>query len=155
MEQQSFLIGKKLGKQIIIFPFTNYRFLVSAGHCFTNFDETKFLNPWDEYLELFPDSQVTLRINGQFEENIEIKRAYPHPLYHYPGLYNDIAVVELGRRIEYDFKKFGDSPVCIDNGDKDLAGKTATFEVKCNLFSLDQLIQFRDTVLTFMEEMAI
>ena len=118
----------------MVFPFTNYRFLVSAGHCLKNFERTTLIiNRWDEYQILFPDSQVTLRVNGQFEENIEIKRVYQHPFYHYPELYNDIAIAELGRRIEYDFKKFGDSPVCIDNGDKDLApGKLATFEVKCN-----------------------
>ena len=75
-------------------------------------------------------TQVTLRINGQFEEKIKIKRVYPHPLYRHPSLYNDIAVLELDRRIEYDFNKFGDSPVCIDNEDTDLEGEIATFEVK-------------------------
>ena len=89
------------------------------------------------YLDLSPEIQITLRINGQFEENIEIKRVYQHPLYDYPELYNDIAIAELGRRIEYGFKKFGDSPVCIDNEDKDLAGKIVTFEVKCKLVSVD------------------
>jgi len=31
-------------------------------------------------------------------------------------LYHDIAVVELGRRIEYNFDKFGDTPACLDQG---------------------------------------
>ena len=116
----------------MVFPFTNYRFLVSAGHCLKNFERTTLINGWDEYQILFPDSQVTLRINGQFEEKIEIKRVYQHPLYRYPAHYNNIAVLELGRRIEYDINKFGDSPVCIDKEGQELADKIATFEVKCS-----------------------
>ena len=88
------------------------------------------MNQWDEYREPSDITQVTFRINGQFEEKIKIKRMYQHPLYHYPGLYNDIAVLELDRRIEYDFNKFGDSPLCIDNGSTDLEGEIVTFEVK-------------------------
>ena len=32
-----------------------------------------------------------------------MKKAYIHPAYKYPSLYDDIAVVELGRRIVYDY----------------------------------------------------
>ena len=45
-----------------------------------------------------------------------MRRFFKHPFYIYPELYHDIAVVELGRRIEYDFDKFGDSPACLDQG---------------------------------------
>ena len=45
----------------------------------------------------------THRDNTEFKELIEIKRVYQHPNYNYPTLYDDIAVVELGRRIVYDF----------------------------------------------------
>ena len=38
-----------------------------------------------------------------------MKKVYKHPLYKYPSLYNDVAVIELGRRIEYNYEKFGDS----------------------------------------------
>ena len=40
-----------------------------------------------------------------FKEVIETKRYYKHPNYQYPLLYNDIAVVELGRRIAFDYEK--------------------------------------------------
>ena len=30
---------------------------------------------------------------------------YKHPNYQYPKLYDDIAVLELGRRIDYNFEK--------------------------------------------------
>ena len=47
----------------------------------------------------------TLRDGTQFKEVIEIKRVYQHPNYRYPLLYDDIAVLELGRRISYDYEK--------------------------------------------------
>ena len=45
----------------------------------------------------------TIRAGTQFKETIEIKRIYRHPNYVYPQLYNDIALLELGRRIHYDY----------------------------------------------------
>ena len=49
----------------------------------------------------------TLRDGTPFKEVIEVKRVYQHPNYQYPKQYNDIAVVELGRRIAYDYEKVG------------------------------------------------
>ena len=49
----------------------------------------------------------TLRDGTPFREVVEIKRVYQHPNYQYPKLYDDIAVVELGRRIAYDYDKVG------------------------------------------------
>ena len=49
----------------------------------------------------------TLRDGTPFKEVIEVKRVYQHPNYQYPKLYDDIAVVELGRRIAYDYEKVG------------------------------------------------
>ena len=49
----------------------------------------------------------TLRDGTPFREVIEVKRVYQHPNYEYPKQYNDIAVVELGRRIAYDYEKVG------------------------------------------------
>ena len=34
-----------------------------------------------------------------------MKKVYKHPHYRYPSLYDDIAMIELGRRIEYNFDK--------------------------------------------------
>ena len=59
---------------------------------------------------------------------MEIKKVYKHPLYTYPNLYNDVAVVELGRRIDYDFDKFGDSPICLDKPDQNHEGEIATVQ---------------------------
>ena len=56
----------------------------------------------------------TVRDGTPFKEIVEVKRIYKHPLYSFPRLYNDIALLELGRRIEYDHDRFGDSPSCID-----------------------------------------
>ena len=38
-------------------------------------------------------------------------------------------VVELGRRVYFDFDKYGHTPTCLDRGDQALAGKTATVQV--------------------------
>ena len=54
-----------------------------------------------------------------------MKKIYKHPLYTYPNLYNDVAVIELGRRVEFDYDKFGDSPTCLDQG-QDNVGRKAT-----------------------------
>ena len=69
------------------------------------------------------------RDNTQYRELVEIKKVYKHPSYSYPSLYTDIAVVELGRRVEYDFKKFGDTPTCLDQGDRDINGELSTVQV--------------------------
>ena len=58
---------------------------------------------------------------------MEIKRVYKHPDYKFPNLYNDVAVLELGRRIEYNFDKFGDSPSCLDQG-IDITDRIATVQ---------------------------
>ena len=51
------------------------------------------------------------------------------PEYTYPRLYNDVAVLELGRRVEYNYEKFGDTPSCIDKGKiASKIGKIATVQ---------------------------
>jgi hypothetical protein len=57
-------------------------------------------------------------------ENVEVKRTFIHPFYNYPQFYHDIAVSELGRRIEYDYDRFGDTPTCL-GAENDLEGLTA------------------------------
>ena len=51
--------------------------------------------------------EITIRHNTKFNETIEVKRIYIHPDYVFPELYNDVAVLELGRRIPYDYEKVG------------------------------------------------
>lgn len=52
--------------------------------------------------------EITIRDNTKFKEKIEIKRIYLHPDYVFPELYNDVAVLELGRRIPFDYEKVRD-----------------------------------------------
>ena len=49
-------------------------------------------------------------------------------------LYGDIALIELGRRLLFDFEQFGDTPACLDTGLK-LDGKIATIQVMMVLLS--------------------
>ena len=74
----------------------------------------------------------TIRDLTQYKSKVEIKKVYRHPLYKAPSLYNDLAVGEFGRRLEYDFDKFGDSPTCLSSGseDKDIEGQVATVQVQ-------------------------
>lgn len=52
-----------------------------------------------------------------------------HPEYRYPELHSDIALVELGRRVEFKLEEFGDTPICLDKG-LDLPGKLVTVQVR-------------------------
>jgi len=51
-----------------------------------------------------------------------------HPKYVHPNLYNDIAVIELGRRLPENFLKYGDTPTCLDDGTENIIGRTATVQ---------------------------
>ena len=54
---------------------------------------------------------------------------YQHPGYRYGStLYDDVAVLELGRRVEYGFGKFGDTPTCMDQGLFEKEGRLATVQ---------------------------
>ena len=69
VEQRSFLIGKTKAT-LTHTNIKNFclRFLVSAAHCLNNWEDYKFLTPWDEYQDIKSRIQVTLRINGQLKE---------------------------------------------------------------------------------------
>ena len=70
----------------------------------------------------------TVRDNTPYKELVEIKRVYKHPNYKVPNLYDDVAVLELGRRVEYNFIKFGDSPTCLPENGLKVANKIATVQ---------------------------
>lgn len=97
------------------------RWVVTAAHCH------------DDFGILADDTQKklavqTFRDKTKYKEIVEIKRVFKHPKYTYPNLYNDIAVIELGRRIVENFPKYGETPTCLDQGREDIIGKTATVQ---------------------------
>ena len=111
---------------------------MAASHCYDDFS-TQASNKKESQrynvirLETFSHQSVHqndffFRDGTPSKSTIEIKRIYKHPLYKYPNLYNDVAVIELGRRIEYDYDKFGDSPTCLDQGQRDNINKIATVQ---------------------------
>ena len=69
------------------------RWAVSTAHCYDD--------------QPYSDKKRTLRIRVGtfFEESVEVRNVYKHPGYTTGRLYNDLAVLELGRRIEYDFER--------------------------------------------------
>ena len=82
---------------------------------------------------------------------IEIKKIYIHPFYQYPNLYNDIAILELGRRIEYGFDKFGDTPTCMDKPGQDNVNNIATvrgYGLTENANTPDKILEANVTVLS-------
>jgi len=99
----------------------NDRWIVAAAHCYNDFETDASNKPREIKIN-------TIRDNTQNKELIEMKKAYIHPHYTYPSLYDDIAVVELGRRIVYDYDKFGDSPFCLDQGEKTFYEEIATVQ---------------------------
>ena len=57
---------------------------------------------------------ISIRDGTEHHEAIEVRREFLHPLYQWPMFYNDIAVLELERRILFDLEDIGDSPPCLD-----------------------------------------
>ena len=72
------------------------RWAVSAAHCYDKYG----YNDEDEKRRT-----LRIRVGTQFEESVEVRNVYRHPDYRTRRLYNDVAVLELGRRIEYDFDR--------------------------------------------------
>merc|ERR1712059_135718 len=97
------------------FSIISDRFALEAAHCWNNYQAEGFGDI--RFKQLRDDTNET--------EMITVKKVYRHPLYNPPLLYNDIAVVELSRRVVYDYDVYGDSPSCLDK-DLDLPGRNAT-----------------------------
>merc|ERR1719305_415180 len=96
------------------------RWVVAASHCYDDFRNGVSDGPRKVRVNTIRDGTRALEL-------VEIKRVYKHPDYKFPNLYNDVAVLELGRRIEYNFDKFGDSPSCLDQG-IDITDRIATVQ---------------------------
>jgi len=96
------------------------RWAVSAAHCFKDLGQ-KYDDYGNKEIE-----RVVIRGATSYKEEVEFKRAYTHPLYKSPELYNDVTLIELGRRVEYDYDTFGDTPACLDRGVYTKFGKNAT-----------------------------
>jgi len=96
------------------------RWVVAAAHCYDEFEASATNKPRSIKINTIRDSTENIEI-------IEIKKVYKHPKYKYPNLYDDVAVLELGRRIEYNYEVYGDTPSCIDQG-QDNIGRVATVQ---------------------------
>ena len=69
---------------------------------------------------------ILFRHGSPHNETIDVKRTFIHPYYIYPQGYYDVALSELGRRVMFDFEKYGDSPMCLGRQNvSELIGKTA------------------------------
>ncbi len=78
-------------------------------------------NVLDTYFLFSEDGTMKIKVNTirsqtKHKEVIEMKRVFKHPLYKSNRAYDDIALVELGRRIIYDYDTYGDTPTCLDLG---------------------------------------
>jgi len=96
------------------------RWVIAAAHCYDDFGASAQQGQRQVRIN-------TIRDNTANKELVEIKRVFKHPLYKYPNLYNDIALLELGRRVEYNFDLYGDSPSCMDKG-MEIEGKLGNIQ---------------------------
>jgi len=80
------------------------RWMLSAAHCYDSLQATFDIRS-TSFRTYLPD----------FKESVLQKRVFKHPNYRLPELYNDIALVELGRRITFDYDKLGDTPTCVSS----------------------------------------
>ena len=72
-----------------------------------------------------------------------------HPEFRYPELHSDIALIELGRRVEFKLEEFGDTPTCLDKG-LDLSGKVATAQVQSSSYILIQTRLYFSFLFSFL-----
>jgi len=115
------------------------RWMVTAAHC---------------YDEIQGDGGTSIRIQtlrdtfNEISESIEVRNIYVYPEYEAGSLYNDITLLELGRRVLFDFQKFGDTPVCIDTG-LELEGKLANLQGfgKTEFGTLGELLETNVTLI--------
>merc|ERR1712227_535409 len=99
----------------------NDKWLLTAAHCYDDFSTTDGYRPKKITIN-------TIRDNTEYKEIIGMQKIYRHPNYKYPSLYDDIALIQLGRRIHYDYAKYGDSPTCMDLGNTPYFGKNSTIQ---------------------------
>lgn len=78
---------------------------ISAAHCFDEFEVG-----FDHKSRV-----INVIVSNSFNpEVIEILQIYKHPGYEYPEIYDDIAIIKLGKRVQYDFDNIGVTPLCVE-----------------------------------------
>jgi len=87
-------------------PITD-RWVLGAAHCYQQYLAEQFDNI----------QQIELQNpKNRSSEFVEVRKIFTHPGYFINSSYNDISLLELGRRLIYDFEKEGLTPDCIDQG---------------------------------------
>jgi len=113
------------------------RFLITAAHCLEG--------------ELGPGAirKITIRDDTAFTETIEVKRFWQFPKFDGSSYY-DIAVIELERRILYDWETYGDSPTCLakDYNIQGTKGLAQGYGLTENGIFPDSLLEANVTILT-------
>jgi len=60
------------------------------------------------------------------EQNVMYKKTYVYPHYEFPKQYDDITLVQLERRIPFNYTKYGDTPDCIPGKNVDFTNEIGT-----------------------------
>lgn len=112
-EGSLFSFSKETTQSISLSNITDYycsttlisdKIAISAAHCFDEFDASFRMK--SRYIK-------TIQFNSENPELIEIIQIYKHPRYKYPQFYDDIAILKLGRRVQFDFENIGVTPLCL------------------------------------------
>jgi secreted trypsin-like serine protease len=79
------------------------RFVVTAAHCVPN------------ELKSGETRQISIRDGTEFHESLEVRRLWRDNRFdpNSKEKYFDIAILELERRVIYDYERYGDSPACL------------------------------------------
>jgi len=86
------------------------RFALTAAHCWEKFRSDEF-NPEKN------TQTIQIRDGTIYQEVIGVRRWWEQPwrktTCHSSTAYYDLTIMELERRVEYNYTKYGDSPVCL------------------------------------------
>jgi len=118
------------------------RFVITAAHCV------------EGTLPPGTTRKIYVRTNTDFTESLEVKRLWRYPLFEGTGYY-DIAVLELERRIIYDYDIFGDSPTCLVKKDLEnppLYGTVQGFGLTETGLSQNNLLETKVSILNNLYE---
>jgi secreted trypsin-like serine protease len=94
------------------------KWMLTAGHCSDRID-----NNFGEQKKI--QTQTIRSLIPDLKEYVEVRNVYIHPEYRSNELHGDVALLELGRRVEFKPNVYGDTPLCLDNRIP-LEGRTAT-----------------------------
>ena len=107
------------------------RVLVTAAHCVVIGGQGGRYDDLNENLNdiFFRQDYFANNDGTAYFDIIPFRRSFVHPYFEFSA-YNDIAIIELGKRIEYDMDTRGQEPTCLGRAEK----VPGTVSITINIF---------------------